>query len=53
MHSAATVRFDEHLRKAVNINIIALKDILKMSQEMRNLKVGTARVYCSKNIYIF
>lgn len=40
IHSAATVRFDEHLRRAVNINIIALQDILKMSQGMKDLKVG-------------
>jgi len=39
IHSAATVRFDEQLRLAVNINIIALQDILKISQEIKNLKV--------------
>ncbi|XP_025194170.1 fatty acyl-CoA reductase wat-like [Melanaphis sacchari] len=50
IHSAATVRFDEHLRKAVNVNIIALQDILKMSQEMPNLKafvhISTAYSNC-------
>jgi len=45
IHSAATVRFDEHLRKAVNINIIALQDMLKMSQAMKDLKVGNAHSY--------
>jgi len=39
IHSAATVRFDEHLRIAVNVNIIALQDLLKISQEIKNLKV--------------
>ncbi|KAL4113616.1 hypothetical protein QTP88_017210 [Uroleucon formosanum] len=51
IHSAATVRFDEHLRKAVNINIIALRDMLKMSQEMRDLKafvhISTAYSNCA------
>lgn len=42
IHSAATVRFDEQLRTAVNINIIALQDILKISQEIKNLKVKRA-----------
>jgi fatty acyl-CoA reductase len=39
IHSAATVRFDEHLRTAVNININALQDILKLSKGIKNLKV--------------
>ncbi|CAI6352248.1 unnamed protein product [Macrosiphum euphorbiae] len=51
IHSAATVRFDEHLRKAVNINIIALKDMLKMSQGMKGLKafvhISTAYSNCA------
>ncbi|CAI6349494.1 unnamed protein product [Macrosiphum euphorbiae] len=51
IHSAATIRFDEHLRKAVNINIIALQDMLKMSQEMRDLKafvhISTAYSNCA------
>ncbi|KAL5239952.1 hypothetical protein ACI65C_007362 [Semiaphis heraclei] len=50
IHSAATVRFDEHLRRAVNINIIALQDILKMSQGMKDLKafvhISTAYSNC-------
>lgn len=39
LHCAATVRFDEHLKKAVNINIISLQDILKLANELNNLKV--------------
>lgn len=34
------MRFDEPLRIAVNINIMALQDILKLSKEIRNLKVS-------------
>jgi len=51
IHSAATVRFDEQLRKAVKINVIALQDMLKMSQEMSNLKafvhISTAYSNCA------
>lgn len=51
IHSAATVRFDEHLRIAVNINIRALQDILKLSREMRKLKsfvhISTAYSNCA------
>ncbi|XP_050422287.1 fatty acyl-CoA reductase wat-like isoform X2 [Adelges cooleyi] len=51
IHSAATVRFDEHLRKAVKINIIALQDILKISREIKNLKavvhISTAYSNCA------
>lgn len=39
LHCAATVRFDEHLKKAVNINITSLLDILKLANELNNLKV--------------
>lgn len=48
IHSAATVRFDEHLRKAVNINIIALQDLLKLSKELKNLKVTKLNIYFQK-----
>ncbi|XP_025409428.1 fatty acyl-CoA reductase wat-like [Sipha flava] len=51
IHSAATVRFDEHLRTAVNININALQDILKLSKGIKNLKsfvhISTAYSYCA------
>ncbi|XP_025203933.1 fatty acyl-CoA reductase wat-like [Melanaphis sacchari] len=51
IHSAATVRFDEQLRIAVNINIIALQDILKISQKIKKLKsfvhISTAYSNCA------
>lgn len=50
IHSAATVRFDEHLRKAVNINIVALQDLLKLSRELRSLKVTRLNIYFKKII---
>lgn len=51
IHSAATVRFDEHLRKAVSINILCLQDLLKLSQKIRYLKafvhISTAYSNCA------
>lgn len=41
-HCAATVRFDEKLRQAVNINVKSTKYLLDMAREMSNLKVTTA-----------
>lgn len=38
-HAAATVRFDAHLRDAVNINIRATNDLLDMAHSMKQLKV--------------
>ena len=39
-HGAATVRFDEKLREAVNINVRGTKEILMFSRELSNLKVS-------------
>lgn len=38
-HGAATVRFDEKLRKAIKINIFGTKQLLDLAAECRNLKV--------------
>lgn len=38
-HGAATVRFDDKLRFAVNINVRGTKEILIFAREMPNLKV--------------
>ncbi|XP_012288354.1 fatty acyl-CoA reductase 1 isoform X2 [Orussus abietinus] len=38
-HLAATVRFDEKLRTAVNINVRGTKEIVLLAKQMRNLKV--------------
>lgn len=49
-HGAATVRFDETIRVAVNINIRGTKELLLFAREMPNLKafihVSTAFSYC-------
>jgi fatty acyl-CoA reductase len=39
-HSAATVRFDEHLRTALGINVLGTKHILTLAKEMTQLKVS-------------
>lgn len=39
-HAAATVRFDEKLRHAVNINIRGTKELLLFAREMPQLKVN-------------
>lgn len=38
--AAATVKFDEKLKLAININVHGTKDILELAQQMRNLKVS-------------
>ncbi|XP_031776892.1 fatty acyl-CoA reductase wat-like [Nasonia vitripennis] len=50
-HGAATVRFDESLRKVVNINVRGVKLMLLLAKEMKNLKafvhVSTAYSHCN------
>lgn len=38
-HSAATIRFEEPLRVAVRMNVIATKEIVLLCKKMRNLEV--------------
>lgn len=38
-HCAATIRFDEHIRTAININVLGTREIIKLAKEMNNLKV--------------
>lgn len=49
-HMAATVRFDEKLKVAMQINVQACKDIMQICSEMHNLKsavhVSTAYTQC-------
>lgn len=39
-HGAATVRFDEHIKMAVKINVLGVRDIIKLAKEMKQLKVS-------------
>uniref|UniRef100_A0A0A9WBX3 Fatty acyl-CoA reductase n=2 Tax=Lygus hesperus TaxID=30085 RepID=A0A0A9WBX3_LYGHE len=52
-HGAATVRFDEQLKVAFNINIRGTREVLDLAREMKNLKgfihVSTAYANCHKN----
>ena len=51
-HSAATLKFNEELRKAVEINIKGTKRVLDMAHKCRNLDafiyVSTAYANCDK-----
>lgn len=39
IHSAATVKFDEHLRAAVTMNVIGTKRIVDLCHQIKHLKV--------------
>ncbi|OXB55597.1 hypothetical protein ASZ78_013009, partial [Callipepla squamata] len=51
-HCAATVRFNETLRDAVQLNVLSTKQLLSLAQQMRNLEVfmhvSTAYAYCNR-----
>ena len=38
-HSAATIKFDEDLTKAVNLNVVAVFTMIELCKKMRNLEV--------------
>ncbi|XP_014245937.1 fatty acyl-CoA reductase wat-like [Cimex lectularius] len=50
LHGAATVRFNEHIKIATNINVLGTKTVALLCQQMRNLKafihVSTAFANC-------
>jgi len=51
-HSAATVRFDEELRKSVAMNVEGTRSIIELAQKMQKLKalihVSTAYAHCTQ-----
>lgn len=47
-HAAATIRFDEHIRTAININVLGTREIIKLAKEMNNLKVSNPTLSCTK-----
>ncbi|NXE88224.1 FACR1 reductase, partial [Menura novaehollandiae] len=51
-HCAATIRFNETLRDAVQLNVIATQQLLCLAQRMKNLEVfmhiSTAYAYCNR-----
>ncbi|XP_050540840.1 fatty acyl-CoA reductase wat-like isoform X2 [Daktulosphaira vitifoliae] len=38
-HGAATVRFDEHIRTAMNINVSGIREMISLCRKITNLKV--------------
>ncbi|XP_026684749.1 uncharacterized protein LOC113470475 [Diaphorina citri] len=52
LHGAATVRFDEQIRTAVQINILGVRSMLELAKEMKHLKsfvhVSTAYTHCPR-----
>jgi len=40
-HGAATVRFDEHIRVAMTINVSGTRELLNLAKKIINLKVRT------------
>ncbi|NXI65638.1 FACR1 reductase, partial [Anseranas semipalmata] len=51
-HCAATVRFNEMLRDAVQLNVLSTKQLLSLAQQMTKLEVfihvSTAYAYCNR-----
>jgi fatty acyl-CoA reductase len=48
-HAAATVRFDEELRKAFIVNVLGVKEMLDLARKMLHLKV---RNICFHTLYV-
>jgi fatty acyl-CoA reductase len=39
-HCAATIKFDENLKLAIDINVHGTKDVIDLGKEMKHLKVS-------------
>jgi len=50
-HAAATVRFNEPIRIAININVRGTKQLLLYAKEMSNLKVHKKKIILSFQLY--
>lgn len=51
-HSAATVKFDEPLKRSVHINMIGTKQLLNLCHRMHNLEVNIYIYICYNIRYI-
>jgi fatty acyl-CoA reductase len=40
IHAAATIKFDENLKLAIDINVHGTKDVIELGKEMKQLKVS-------------
>lgn len=38
-HLAATIRFDEHIKKSLQFNVLGVREIVKLARATKNLKV--------------
>lgn len=52
-HGAATIRFDEHIRTAININVLGTREIIRLAGEMTNLKVGCVYICNIAIIFLY
>lgn len=50
IHSAATIRFDEPLRRATRINVTATKRVLELAEQLENLTafIHVSTAYCNE-----
>lgn len=52
-HSAASVRFDEPLRKAIDINVLGTRRVLELCRDLKScaafVHVSTAYCFCNRN----
>lgn len=51
-HGAATVRFNEHIRVAMNINVSGTREVIKLARKITNLKVNSMFNGGLKNIFL-
>jgi len=51
-HSAATIKFDEDLTKAVNLNVVAVFTMIELCKKMKNLEalVHMSTAYCNTQL---
>lgn len=51
IHSAATIRFDEPLKRATRINVTATKRVLDLALQLKDLKafIHVSTAYCNQN----
>lgn len=50
IHSAATIRFDEPLKRATRINVIATKRVLELALQLKSIKafIHVSTAYCNQ-----
>lgn len=41
-HCAATIKFDENLKLAIDINVHGTKDVIELGKELKQLKVSNS-----------